>query len=129
MTIRLIASLKTAGEFKAYLNETGVSLPFDETVQTGAGSPLAQPCVFGDRVIGNRFAVLPLEGWDGTLDGRPTELTRRHWTGLAWYQHWNGWLPKPLNIRGYVSASLCLEREGVFRKKSSWYFSALRRKH
>ncbi len=79
MTIRRIASLKTAGEFKAYLNEVGVSLPFDETVQTGADSPLAQPCVFGDRVIGNRFAVLPMEGWDGTLDGRPTELTRRRW--------------------------------------------------
>ncbi|MBL7125975.1 MAG: hypothetical protein ISS58_02035 [Dehalococcoidales bacterium] len=79
MIIRRIASLKTAGEFKAYLNETGVSLPFDETVQTGVDSPLAQPCVFGDRVIGNRFAVLPLEGWDGTLDGRPTELTRRRW--------------------------------------------------
>ncbi len=79
MTIRRIASLKTAGEFKAYLNEIGVSLPFDETVQTGADSPLAQPYVFGDRVIGNRFAVLPMEGWDGTLDGRPTELTRRRW--------------------------------------------------
>ena len=79
MTIRRIASLKTAGEFKAYLNEIGVPLPFDETVQTGADSPLAQPYVFGDRVIGNRFAVLPLEGWDGTLDGRPTELTRRRW--------------------------------------------------
>ena len=79
MTIRRIASLKTAGEFKAYLNEIGVSLPFDETVQTGADSPLAQPYVFRDRVIGNRFAVLPMEGWDGTLDGHPTELTRRRW--------------------------------------------------
>ena len=79
MIIRRIASLKTASEFKAYLNEIGVYLPFDETVQTGGDAALAQPYVFGDRVIGNRFAVLPLEGWDGTLDGRPTELTRRRW--------------------------------------------------
>ena len=27
----------------------------------------------------NRFAVLPMEGWDGTTDGRPTDLVRRRW--------------------------------------------------
>ncbi len=32
MVIRRIASLKTIQEFKAYLNEIGVSLPFDETI-------------------------------------------------------------------------------------------------
>ncbi len=79
MLIRRIASLKTIQEFKAYLDETGVSLPFDETIQAGADAPLAQPYRFGDKVIGNRFAVLPLEGWDGTHDGLPTELTRRRW--------------------------------------------------
>jgi hypothetical protein len=26
-----------------------------------------------------RFAVLPMEGWDGTDDGRPTDLVRRRW--------------------------------------------------
>ena len=25
----------------------------------------------GERPVGNRFAVLPMEGWDGTADGRP----------------------------------------------------------
>ena len=79
MIIRRIASLKTADEFKMYLNEIGVSLPFDEIVQSGAEAPLAQPYVFGGRIIGNRFAVLPLEGWDGTTDGHPTELTQRRW--------------------------------------------------
>ena len=79
MVIRRIASLKTIQEFKAYLNEIGVSLPFDETIQDGADAPLAQPYQFEDKVIGNRFAVLPLEGWDGTIDGRPSELTRRRW--------------------------------------------------
>jgi len=65
MMIRRIASLKTNAEFKAYLNEIGVFLSFDETVQTGVGAPLVQPYIFGDRIIENRFAVLPLEGWDG----------------------------------------------------------------
>src|SRR5262249_1328170 len=29
--------------------------------------------------VGNRFSVLPMEGWDGTRDGRPSELTIRRW--------------------------------------------------
>ena len=33
----------------------------------------------GRKTIGNRFATHPMEGWDGTLDGLPTELTRRRW--------------------------------------------------
>ena len=27
----------------------------------------------------NRFAILPMEGWDGSSDGRPTDLTIRRW--------------------------------------------------
>ena len=30
-------------------------------------------------LAGNRFSILPMEGWDGTPDGRPTELTLRRW--------------------------------------------------
>ena len=29
--------------------------------------------------VGNRFAILPMEGWDGSTDGRPSDLTRRRW--------------------------------------------------
>jgi 2,4-dienoyl-CoA reductase-like NADH-dependent reductase (Old Yellow Enzyme family) len=29
---------------------------------------------------GIHFAVLPMEGWDGTEDGRPTDLVRRRWS-------------------------------------------------
>lgn len=43
-------------------------------------SALARPCkVFEGRVAGNRFAVHPMEGWDGTGDGKPTEHTLRRW--------------------------------------------------
>ena len=31
------------------------------------------------RTVGNRFAVLPMEGWDGDADGLPTDLVRRRW--------------------------------------------------
>jgi 2,4-dienoyl-CoA reductase-like NADH-dependent reductase (Old Yellow Enzyme family) len=33
--------------------------------------------------IGNRFAIHPMEGWDGTSDGRPTELTTRRWRNFG----------------------------------------------
>ncbi|MFN3982261.1 MAG: NADH:flavin oxidoreductase, partial [Caldilinea sp.] len=42
-------------------------------------APLAQPILYGERTIGNRFCVLPMEGWDGAPDGRPTDLTARRW--------------------------------------------------
>lgn len=38
-----------------------------------------EPIVFDDLKIGNRFAIHPMEGCDGTLDGRPDELTYRRW--------------------------------------------------
>lgn len=77
--MRKIATLKTATDLSAYLDSIGVSLPFDETVASGPDSVLAQPYVLDEKVIGNRFAILPMEGWDGTTDGRPTKLTKRRW--------------------------------------------------
>jgi NADPH2 dehydrogenase len=74
-----IASLKTAVDFRARLDALGVTLPFDETVQVGAGSWFSRPSATRQGTIGNRFAVLPMEGWDGTADGGPSELTRRRW--------------------------------------------------
>ncbi|MFN3334433.1 MAG: NADH:flavin oxidoreductase, partial [Caldilinea sp.] len=74
-----VAQLRTAEEFCAYLDTLGVTLPFDETMITGPEAPLAQPVLYGERTIGNRFCVLPMEGWDGAPDGRPTDLTARRW--------------------------------------------------
>ncbi len=63
------------------LSALGCALPVDATVD-GAG-PLAEPWTLrlpgGRRRLTNRFAVLPMEGWDGSDDGRPTELVRRRW--------------------------------------------------
>ena len=74
-----IASLKTLEAFERYLSAGGVDLPFDGTVETAPSSPLAQPIEAGGLRAGNRFAVLPMEGWDGSADGRPSELTIRRW--------------------------------------------------
>lgn len=42
-------------------------------------SPLFEPVAIGNRRAGNRLLVQPMEGCDGTLDGRPDELTFRRY--------------------------------------------------
>lgn len=80
MRYRRIASLKTAEVFRGYLSQIGLDLSFDEEVEAGTDAPLAQPYrLKSGFTIGNRFCILPMEGWDGTATGRPTELTIRRW--------------------------------------------------
>ena len=74
-----VAQLRNATQFGEYLAKLGIDLPFDADVEHGTHSPLAQPLTFDGVTIGNRFAVLPMEGWDGTPDGFPSDLTRRRW--------------------------------------------------
>jgi NADPH2 dehydrogenase len=80
MNYRRVASLKTPHAFRSYLAQIGADLPFDDDMAAGPGAPLAQTYRRKNgAVIGNRFCILPMEGWDGTTDGRPTELTIRRW--------------------------------------------------
>ena len=75
-----IASLRTPEAFATRLQELGLDLGFDAEMETGSAAPLAQPATLKDgTTIGNRFCVLAMEGWDGTPDGHPTELTVRRW--------------------------------------------------
>jgi 2,4-dienoyl-CoA reductase-like NADH-dependent reductase (Old Yellow Enzyme family) len=82
--ITQVRKLSDADQFQAHLASIGADVGFDATVDSGPESPLAQPISVtmgssGSRTIGNRFAILPMEGWDGTIDGRPTELVTRRW--------------------------------------------------
>jgi 2,4-dienoyl-CoA reductase-like NADH-dependent reductase (Old Yellow Enzyme family) len=74
-----VASLKTAADLRGRLAALGIGLPFDDALEAGPDAPLARPLRRTAGGIGNRFAILPMEGWDGTTDGRPTDLTRRRW--------------------------------------------------
>src|SRR6185295_18859249 len=76
---RRIASLKGADEFARYIAQLGLALDFDRELIAGEHAPLNQAYPLGDLRIGNRFCILPMEGWDGTEDGRPTDLTIRRW--------------------------------------------------
>jgi NADPH2 dehydrogenase len=80
MAYRKVAQLRTADDLREYLSEIGVDLPFDEGLITGDDSPLAQPYTIYGKTLSNRFAVLPMEGWDGSPDGHPTDFVRRRWT-------------------------------------------------
>jgi 2,4-dienoyl-CoA reductase-like NADH-dependent reductase (Old Yellow Enzyme family) len=81
ITIKRVAQLKTAEQFRDHLRAVGADIAFDETVSpTGA---LGQPDTVHGRTVGNRFAILPMEGWDGTADGKPTALTVRRWKNFG----------------------------------------------
>ena len=80
--------LRTVDALRARLAELGIDadIPVVDTVD--AGGPLATPVSFTDGHVGtltapNRFAVLPMEGWDGTEAGAPTDLVRRRWDRFA----------------------------------------------
>ncbi len=78
--VRTVAQLRTPVQFREYQKRLGIELPFDENVETGEKAPLAQPYFLKDGFrIGNRFCTHPMEGWDGTNDGLPTEHTFRRW--------------------------------------------------
>lgn len=80
MTWQRIGALKSVDAFRAHLRGLGLALPCDDApLSASEGSPLAQPLFFGERRIGNRWCVHPMEGWDGTPEGRPSEHTLRRW--------------------------------------------------
>ena len=76
---RRVATLKSAHDFANYAAQLGLDLNLDFELNAGDSSPFRQPYQLGDISIGNRFCILPMEGWDGTDDGRASDLTTRRW--------------------------------------------------
>jgi NADPH2 dehydrogenase len=74
-----LGSVRDVETFRHYLQRHKISIPCDQALVIGDQSPLAQPLHVNGRIIGNRFAIHPMEGWDGTADGRPTERTEHRW--------------------------------------------------
>lgn len=78
--MKRVAQLKSVEQFQAHCASLGISIPIDPSMETGPMATLAQPLAGSGRSIGNRFCILPMEGWDGGEDGSPTELVRRRWS-------------------------------------------------
>lgn len=77
-----LASLKSAAAFRDYVAALGIELPCDDAILTGAASPLARPVegvAINGKVPANRWAIQPMEGWDGTPAGGVTDEVRRRW--------------------------------------------------
>jgi 2,4-dienoyl-CoA reductase-like NADH-dependent reductase (Old Yellow Enzyme family) len=83
MSYTRIAQLKTPQQFSEYIQSLGIHLDFDSKLLPAPASPLAQPYHLPitnyQLSLSNRFCILPMEGWDGTTDGKPTELVTRRW--------------------------------------------------
>jgi 2,4-dienoyl-CoA reductase-like NADH-dependent reductase (Old Yellow Enzyme family) len=79
VSILRLGTVKDVESFQAHLRGLDIHIPCDTSIATGDASPLLAPLVRGDFKIGNRIAVQPMEGWDATADGTPSENTIRRW--------------------------------------------------
>ena len=74
-----LGSVRGVERFQECLNSLRLTIPCDRGLARGWESPLGQPLVRDGIKIGNRIAIHPMEGWDGTADGNPTDRTIRRW--------------------------------------------------
>lgn len=74
-----LGSVKDVARFREHLDSLHLSIPCDDELASGLESPLRWPLINGELKVGNRIAVQPMEGWDGTLEGKPSESTLRRW--------------------------------------------------
>jgi 2,4-dienoyl-CoA reductase-like NADH-dependent reductase (Old Yellow Enzyme family) len=74
-----VGSLDGLAGFRAHLASLGIDMPCDDIVASGSASPLAAPIEVSGLKIGGRFAINPMEGWDGERDGMPSPNTVRRW--------------------------------------------------
>jgi len=72
-----VGGMRSVSDFKTHVETLGLSIPCDDAIEPGG--VLAQPIEYNGKKIGNRFCIHPMEGWDGTLDGRPSDATIRRW--------------------------------------------------
>jgi 2,4-dienoyl-CoA reductase-like NADH-dependent reductase (Old Yellow Enzyme family) len=78
-----LATLRSPEAFRRHLEAGGIPIAFDDTLATPSDSPFARPLEKDGLRPGNRFCILPMEGWDGTAAGLPTELTERRWRNFG----------------------------------------------
>jgi len=79
---RLPATYADAAAFRDRLEEIDPALGcVDEA--TGAAGPMGQPLEHRGHNLANRWAIHPMEGWDGHTDGLPSEDTLRRWRNFG----------------------------------------------
>src|SRR6266446_1951581 len=79
LPILRLGTVKEVERFQAHVRSLVLTIPCDNELIRGKDSPLRAPLKRGGITIGNRIAVQPMEGWDGTADGNPSEHTIHRW--------------------------------------------------
>ena len=79
---------KSLDELKEDMTKMGLDIPVSSDVAV-----LFRPINIGNKTVPNRLAINPMEGCDGTPEGKPSDLTRRRYrrfgnggAGLVWYE-------------------------------------------
>ncbi len=80
---RKVAEFKTVKDFAEYLESENINIGLAPEIPSDGSSAMARPAVCCGRTVGNRWAILPMEGWDCMEDGTPSEFTRRRWLNFA----------------------------------------------
>lgn len=83
MKFPAIAQLRTRDDFLNHLNSLPTKFPFELAQYFATDTFLAPYKLDNGFQIGNRFCIHPMEGWDATEDGRPTEHTFRRWRNFG----------------------------------------------
>lgn len=79
LDIKRLTTIKTADALRERMQALGIGFPVDDSILKADASPLAAPIEIGGFRVGNRCCIHPMEGWDATTDGHPTETLRRRW--------------------------------------------------
>lgn len=66
---------KNIKELEHEISRLGLNIHLEEEIEG-----LKRPVKIGNKITGNSLGIHPMEGCDGTLDGKPSELTYRRWT-------------------------------------------------
>ena len=79
---------KSLDELKEDIAKMGLDIPV-----SADAAVLFRPIAIGEKTVPNRLAINPMEGCDGTPEGKPSDLTRRRYrrfgnggAGLVWYE-------------------------------------------
>ena len=80
--LKRVPKFKTPDAFRDHLVSLGIELPCDDIISPALESPLARSLdriTLNSKIAGNRIAIHPMEGWDGTSIGGVTEEMQRRW--------------------------------------------------
>ena len=76
-----IPSLKSVNDFRQHVEFLGLDILCEEEIAR-EDSPIGQSLqglTINGKIIGNRVALHPMEGWDGTTEGGVTDPMKRRW--------------------------------------------------